>query len=43
MGGQRQSMWLPAKDLTILTALHYTNENKQSSSTFLETTTGRTL
>ncbi len=32
-------MWLPAKDLTILTALRYTNENKQSSSTFLETTT----
>ena len=32
-------MWLPAKDLTILTALRYTYEDKQSSSVFLETTT----
>ena len=32
-------MWLPGRYLTILTALRYTNENKQSSSTFLETTT----
>ncbi len=32
-------MWLPAKDFTILTALRFTNENKQSSSTFLETST----
>jgi hypothetical protein len=32
-------MWLPAKDLTVVTALRYTNENKQSSSFFLETST----
>lgn len=32
-------MWLPAKDLTVLTAFRYTNEDKQSSSVFLDTTT----
>ncbi|TFH55372.1 MAG: TonB-dependent receptor, partial [Candidatus Zixiibacteriota bacterium] len=30
-------MWLPAKDLTILTALRYTNENRQTSAVFIET------
>jgi len=32
-------MWLPAKDLTVLTAFRYTYEDKQSSSVFLNTTT----
>ena len=32
-------MWLPAKDLTVLTAFRYTYEDKQSSSVFLETST----
>ena len=32
-------MWLPAKDLTVLTAFRYTNEDTQSDSVFLKTTT----
>src|SRR4030095_2314436 len=32
-------MWLPVKDLTILTAFRYTYEDKQSSSVFIETAT----
>ena len=30
-------MWLPVKDLTVLLALRYTNEDKQSNSVFVET------
>jgi hypothetical protein len=32
-------MWIPAKQLTILTAFRYTHENKESESTFLDTNT----
>ncbi|HEY3663569.1 MAG TPA: hypothetical protein VGL24_10485 [Chthoniobacterales bacterium] len=31
--------WLPAKDFTVLTAFRFTNEEKQSDSVFLETST----
>lgn len=30
-------MWLPAKDLTILTAFRYTHEDKESASSFIQT------
>lgn len=32
-------MWLPAKDFTVLTAFRFTNEQKDSDSVFLETST----
>ena len=32
-------LWLPAKDFTVLTAFRYTNEQKESDSVFLETST----
>ncbi|MEO8043887.1 MAG: hypothetical protein ABI674_03190, partial [Spartobacteria bacterium] len=32
-------LWLPTKDFTILTAFRFTNEEKQSDSVFLETST----
>jgi hypothetical protein len=32
-------MWIPAKQLTVLTAFRYTHENKESASTFLDTNT----